>query len=270
MREDQIALQLYTVRKPAADDLRATLRQVAEAGFRSVELAGLPELSAEAVKGELDRAGLRAIAAHRSIDDLRSDLDRCLTELGILGCPRVIVPWLPDADRSSPDRVRAVAAELGRMADTCARHSIAVGYHNHAFEFAPLDGRSIWEVLVSALPESVDLELDVYWATIGNQDPVALIDRLGRRVRLLHMKDVAADTERRDAPAGEGTLPWPAIVEAGRQAGVEWYVVEQDEPADPVGDSTRARRYLAGLAVESASDRSAGSPPPRSGPGRVG
>ena len=43
MRHDQIALQLYTVRQLAADDLAGTLKAVAAAGYRSVELAGLPE-----------------------------------------------------------------------------------------------------------------------------------------------------------------------------------------------------------------------------------
>ena len=62
------------------------------------------------------------------------------------------------------------------------------------------------------------------------------------------MKDRAAGTEPHDAPAGEGILPFPAIVEAGRAAGVEWYVVEQDEPGDPLSDIASAFRYLESLA----------------------
>ena len=68
------------------------------------------------------------------------------------------------------------------------------------------------------------------------------------RVRLLHMKDRAAGPEPRDAPAGEGILRFPAIVEAARAAGVEWYIVEQDEPGDALVDISRAYRYLHGLA----------------------
>ena len=69
------------------------------------------------------------------------------------------------------------------------------------------------------------------------------------RVRLLHMKDRAAGPEPRDAPAGEGTLPFDAIVEAGRAAGVEWYVVEQDVPRDPLVDIASAYRFLRSLAA---------------------
>ena len=63
------------------------------------------------------------------------------------------------------------------------------------------------------------------------------------------MKDRAAGAEPRDAPAGEGILPFPDIVDAARAAGVEWYIVEQDEPEDPLDDVARSLRYLESLAA---------------------
>ena len=67
------------------------------------------------------------------------------------------------------------------------------------------------------------------------------------RVRLLHMKDRAPGPEPHDAPAGEGTLPFPEIVEAARAAGVEWYIAEQDDPRDTL-DRHRQRVPLPGVA----------------------
>ena len=75
-----------------------------------------------------------------------------------------------------------------------------------------------------------------------------LDDQPADRVRLLHMKDRAGGAEPHDVPPGEGTLPFRAIVEAGRSAGVEWYIVEQDEPKDPLEDVARGLRYLESLA----------------------
>lgn len=248
MRVDQIALQLYTVRSLTGDDLPGTLRGVAEAGYRAVELAGLPEFPTEEIRAALDDAGLAVMGAHQAIDDLRQDLDGTLDRLETLGSPRAIVPWLSATDRSDPDAVRRVSAELGRLADACARRSIRLGYHNHDFEFAPLDGSSVWELLLASLPDSVELELDVYWASIAGMDPVDIIDRSAGRVRLLHMKDMAAGEARRDAPPGSGVLPWESIIDAGRKADVEWYVVEQDEPGDPLGDARRGFDHLRGLA----------------------
>ena len=105
----------------------------------------------------------------------------------------------------------------------------------------------MWDILLAELPPEVDLELDVYWAAVGGRDPVAEIRAASDRVRLLHMKDRAAGPEPHDAPAGEGNLAFPEIVAAASAAGVEWYVVEQDEPNDALAEVGRALRYLESL-----------------------
>jgi sugar phosphate isomerase/epimerase len=248
MQNDQIALQLYTLRRLAAVDLPGTLRAAAAAGFRAVELAGLPETSPSELARLLDQAGLRAVAAHEGIEGLRSDASAVADRLAEVGCPRVIVPWMPDADRRTADDVRRFAADLGGFAGIFAERGIRVGYHNHSFEFAPLDGTTVWDVLLRELPPEIDIELDVYWASVGGRNPAAEIKAAAGHVRLLHMKDRAAGPEPHDAPAGEGTLSFPEIIEAGRAAGVEWYIVEQDEPREPLADVASALRYLESLA----------------------
>jgi sugar phosphate isomerase/epimerase len=248
MRRDEIALQLYTVRGLSAIDLDGTLRSVAAAGYRAVELAGLPETEPGELARLLAESGLRVVASHEGIERIREDAAAVAERLAEVACPRVIVPWMPAEDRGSADDVRRFAAELGGFARTFDRHGIRLGYHNHSFEFAPLDGTTVWDILLAELPPEVELELDVYWASVAGRDPVAEIRATADRVRLLHMKDRAAGTEPHDAPPGSGTLPFPAIVEAGRSAGVEWYIVEQDEPQDPLEDVARGLRYLESLA----------------------
>ena len=248
MRLDQIALQLYTVRKLAAADLAGSLRAVAAAGYRSVELAGLPETAPGALARLLGEAGLRAIASHEGIQRLREDSLAVADRLATVGCPRIIVPWMPEENRRTVDDVRRFAAELGALARFFADRGIRLGYHNHAFEFVPLEGTTIWDVLLAELPAGVELELDVYWASVGGRDPVAEIRATADRVRLLHMKDRTPGPEPRDTPAGEGILAFPQIVEAGRAAGVEWYVVEQDDAHDPLAEIAIAARYLESLA----------------------
>jgi sugar phosphate isomerase/epimerase len=250
MRNDQIALQLYTLRRLAAVDLPGTLRAVAAAGYRAVELAGLPETRPGELARLLDEAGLRVVAAHEGIEGLRNDAGAVAGRLAEVGCPRVIVPWMPDADRRTADDVRRFAAELGGLAGTFSERGIRVGYHNHAFEFESLDGTTVWDILLAELPPEVELELDVYWAAVGGRNPVAEIRANADRVRLLHMKDRTPGPEPHDAPAGEGDLPFPEIIEAGRAAGVEWYIAEQDEPRDALVDIASAYRYLESLAVD--------------------
>jgi len=248
VRPDQIALQLYTVRGLAATDLPGTLRAVADAGYQAVELAGLPDIGSTQLAKLLRDHGLRPVAAHQSIDSLRRDIDGVVRGMRELECPRAIVPWLPEADRRSSDDIRRVAAELSGFAQTLAKRGIRLGYHNHAFEFEPLDGTTVWDVLLAGLAPEVELEIDVYWAAFAGRDAVAEIGAASDRVRLLHMKDLVAGPEPRDAPAGEGTLRFADIIAAGEAAGVEWYIAEQDEPEDPLADIATAFRNLSALA----------------------
>ena len=249
MQHDQIALQLYTVRRLAADDLAGTLGAVAAAGYKAVELAGLPETRPGELPRLLNEAGLQVVAAHEGIEGLRDDANAVADRLAEVGCPRVIIPWMPEADRQTVDDVRRFVEALGGFARRFAERDIRFGYHNHNFEFMPLDGTTIWDILLAELPPEIDLEMDVYWVAVGGRDPVVEIDAAAGRVRLLHMKDRATGPEPHDVPVGEGILPFPEIVEAARSAGVEWYIAEQDEPRDPLHDVARAFRYLESLAV---------------------
>lgn len=248
MRHDQIALQLYTVRRLAADDLVGTLTAVAATGYRAVELAGLPDTKPGELARLLDEASLRVVAAHEGIERLRDDVTAVAHRLAEVGCPRVIVPWMPEDDRRTADDVRRFATELGGFAAALAERGMRLGYHNHAFEFEPFNGTTVWDLLLAELPPEVELELDVYWATVGGGDPVAEIRANPERIRLLHMKDLRSGAEPHDAPAGDGTLPFPEIVEAARSTGVDWFVVEQDEPNDALDDIARAYVYLDALA----------------------
>jgi sugar phosphate isomerase/epimerase len=248
MRHDQIALQLYTVRRLAADDLPGTLRAVAAAGYRFVELAGLPETAPGELARLLDETRLRPVASHEGIARLRDDPAAVAQRLGALGCPAMIVPWMPEEDRRTTADVRRFAAELGTLARIAGDHGLRLGYHNHAFEFEPLGGTTTWDILAAELPDSVEIELDVYWVSAAGRDPVTEIRSVADRLHMLHVKDRAPGLEPHDAPVGDGILDIPGIVRAGDDAGVAWFVVEQDDAADPLADAATSARYLASLA----------------------
>ena len=248
MHVDQIALQLYTVRTLTAVDLAGTLRAVAAAGYRAVELAGLPETRPGELAALLTELELQVVASHEGIETLRDDADAVADRLVELNCPRVIVPWMPESERRTADDVRRFAEALGGFSRRLAKRGIGLGYHNHAFEFAPLGDTTVWEVLLAELSPEIELELDVYWVSVAGRDPVEEIIATAKRLRLIHIKDRAQGKEPHDAPAGEGILPFPEIIIEAQAAGVEWYVVEQDEPREPLEDVSRSYRYLESLA----------------------
>jgi len=229
MSKLSVALQLYTVRDQLEIDYVGTLRKVAAMGYAAVELSAPETMTARELGALLGDLGLRAVAAHIDFDDLVGEPSAALTAAKEMGCSYAVCPWIPEERREDAAGYRAAGEALSRAAARAREYGLGFAYHNHAFEFERLDGQLAYEVLMDAAdPDLVAAEFDVYWAAYGGLDPVAAIRTLGRRCRLIHLKDMAPDADRSFAEVGEGTLDMEAIVAAGREVGAEWYIVEQD------------------------------------------
>ena len=163
------------------------------------------------------------------IERLEKELHAVLEEQRILGNKIVICPWLAEDRRKSAEIWRANAASLERIGAACTAAGFEFAYHHHAFEFDPFDGRTAMDIVWQGTDaRHVKAEVDVYWVKYGGLEPVKFIEQLGKRVILLHIKDMAPGEERRFAEVGSGMIDFKAVVAAGEKAGVKWYVVEQD------------------------------------------
>ncbi|MDP9309473.1 MAG: sugar phosphate isomerase/epimerase [Chloroflexota bacterium] len=235
MKLEQVGVQLYTLRSLTETDMLGTLRQLAEIGYRGVELAGFGNSTAGEIRATLDELGMRAIAAHIRIDRLEQEADAVLDELQTLGCEYAVVPWIGEGERSSLEAVRSLAARLNRIGQQFQASGIRLAYHNHQFEFAPLDNTTMWHTLVAETdPALVDFELDLYWVVVGGYDPVELLQQYGERITLAHLKDRSHGPDGTFAPVGTGSLPFPAIIAAAQQT--RWFIVEQDTSDAPLDD----------------------------------
>jgi sugar phosphate isomerase/epimerase len=249
MRADQIALQLYSVRDETASDMLGTLRKLADMGFRAVELAGYGNSSAQEVRAALDDLGMRAMAAHVGMDKFETSASQTFDELKMLGVDYAVVPSIPRDRRADVAGARRIGEQFNSLAEQARAVGMGFAYHNHDFEFAPLDGTDFYETLLGSTdPDLVKLELDVYWALFAGRDPVDLIKRNAGRVSLLHVKDMVQGEDRDMAVPGEGILDWRQVLDIADAAGTEWYIIEHDRPTDPLNDVERGLRYLEGLA----------------------
>jgi sugar phosphate isomerase/epimerase len=240
MRRDQIALQLYTVRELAKADFLGTLRKVAEIGYPAVEFAGLHGHSAEEVRATLDEVGLKAPAAHVPYVGLQTDAITVCDELKTLGCEFAIVPWIGPEHRADLDSARRFVAALTEVGNQVRERGLRFGYHNHDFEFAPLDGENgttLWDLLLTESdPAIIELELDIYWVAYGGAVPAALVSEAPERYPLLHFKDMIGEGDvRLDAPIGTGTMTFESLAAVTAET-TEWYIVEQDVPVNPLAD----------------------------------
>jgi len=241
-----IALQLYTLREPAAKDLAKTLKRVKETGFDYVQWSGMPNLPAEEIRAQLDHAGLKAIAGHSAIEPFENDFHAALKHWKTIGV-RDLAPGGMMADCLDPlEAWLRGAARLDAVGARLKVEGIRLSYHNHASELEtfPADTRRKLDILYQAAsPENLFAELDTAWLQVGGVDPAGYIRKYKNRCPVIHVKDLVAMPEKNGRvefpPLGQGILDWPAIFSAAKESGVEWYIYEQDPCQGDPFDSVR-------------------------------
>ena len=283
----RVALQLYTLRRQAEQDLETALDQAMEAGYREIEwFGGLRGRTAEDLRGILSERGLGLMAAHVPLAELEADPASVMETWRALHCQILVCPWLDAGQRGDGSRPHYM--ELGRRLDLLSYRFRAGGfrfaYHNHEFELQPFDddeperlGRDGLRALVSRRShDGWGLELDIYWAAFAGADPVALIRELGDRVQVLHLKDgllpgppeartaEQATSERWFRPLAEGDVDVAGCVEAALESGVSLFAVEQDETAkaegSPAEDAAASLRFLESATAIGAAPATAATP----------
>jgi len=220
------ALQLYSVRDQLPSGRAEVLQAIRGLGYGAVELYDV-RTDPGALRADLDAAGLGVCAVHARA--LGEDADVLLDGARTVGADTVIVPSVPAERFADADAIAALARALNAAAARAAGRGLRFGYHNHAFEFSAVGGRTGLEALADALDEGVLLEVDTYWAAVAGQDVPDLLARLGDRVRYLHVKDGPVTRDDPMTAVGAGRMPVAEILAACPSA--EWHVVELDRCA---------------------------------------
>jgi len=275
-----IGIEMVTVEDAARADLVGTFTRLAQIGYREVELPGLLGHEPKQIRSAADRAGLRITAVHVLAQPLRpgqsftfrDDPNEVVRVVRALGAGDVIVPLmlLPEAFQLrvgddvpaafsqgvttfGPTVWKATAEFLNRTGALLNRAGLRLGYHNHNFEMAPMDGAIAWDILAAHTdPKLVNFEVDVGWIAAGGHDPVNFIEKHAGRIRWLHLKDIAASTKPNFAmrlqptEVGSGSIEWPRLLHAAFKAGVRHFYVEQEPPftMSPLTSASKSYQYL--------------------------
>lgn len=239
-----VGIQLYTLRHPFQKDPVGTLERIKQIGYDSVEFATPLETDFAPLAARMREIGLDCPSVHVGLPDLTDRPDRVLEVAGELGCRFVVVPFV---DPRGADW-RRVVSQFETFATQAQGDGLRFAYHHHYFEFDPASGERPFDILVDESdPALLFFELDVYWLKVAHEDPLAMIERMAGRVKMLHLKDMTTEGEMADV--GAGVLDFPALIAAGRAAGVEHFFVEHDQPPNPSWLSAEASiGYLRGLA----------------------
>jgi len=248
-----IAAQMYTVREftKTPKDIAESLAKLKSLGYEAVQLSALGPIDTKELANMLQGEGLTAAATHVSWDRLRNEPEAVVEEHKILGCKHAAIGSMPGDYRSEEGIVR-FAKEASEVAARLAQDGLTFSYHNHSFEFERFGERTLMQALIEESDPALGMEIDTYWVQHGGGDPADWIRKVKGRIPIVHLKDMTMrGREQLMAEVGEGNLNWPAILDACREAGVEWYCVEQDicqrDPFESLGISIRNLRAM-GLA----------------------
>jgi len=230
-----VGAQLFTCREHMTTlaDLAETFRKVSEIGYTAIQLSGYNrEMDIREMASLIADSGLIVGATHMGWDSFLNDLDTVIETHLLWNCTHTAIGSLAVEYRTA-EGVKRFADELAPVAEKLAAAGLDFSYHNHNQEFERMegDGRTWLAMLYEDIPGDVlKAELDTYWVQAGGGDPAAWITKCAGRQPLLHLKDmvIAPGREQHFAEIGEGNLNWPAILTAAEPAGVEFYLVEQD------------------------------------------
>lgn len=242
-----IAVQMYTLRD--IPSLENRLKVVHDAGARAIETVGTQDVTAPELKALLQKYGIEVIASHVQLADLQKDPAAVVAFNRAIGNDVLVVPWLDAADRPKDAAGwTALGKELGAMATTLKTDGMTLAYHNHDFELVDFDGKTGLELLFDAAGPALKTELDLAWVARAGKDPAAMLATFGGRVFAVHAKDNAPEGQAKDeggfATLGRGVLDWKTILPAAQAAGVQWYIVEHDNPTDPAAVVRDGAAYL--------------------------
>lgn len=252
MYDFPIALQLYSVRTDMEADFEGTLKKVKEFGYDGVEFAGLYGKSAAEVKKLCEEIGLVPISAHVPYGELLKG-DETFKAYAEIGCKYIVIPWIGAEYLAGGEKNAEFIENVKKFGELANANGMKLCYHNHDFEFQKVDGEYKLDRLYSDVSADLLLtQLDTCWVNVGGENPSDYIRKYNGRIEIIHLKDFvggksenmygligadgkekAEDTSKKFElrPVGCGVQNFPAILDACKEVGAKWVVVEQDSPS---------------------------------------
>ncbi len=239
-----VGLQLYTVRDAMAADPIDTLQKVSDMGYKNVELADYSDgkfygYAPVEFKKIVSDMGMDIISSHAAVESTGITVEnakKMADDHAGLGAKYCVQPWVNDEDRTVETYKRMIG-DWNKVGEIMKNVGIQFGYHNHNFEFANLDGIvPYYDIFMPEMdPDLITMELDIYWATKGGQDPVEMFNKYPGRFQLCHYKDMSESSEpfydviKDDITSvGSGLIDFKRIYAAREIAGMKYFFVEDD------------------------------------------
>lgn len=257
MANSQLAAQMYTLRDftktPA--DIAKTLARVKKIGYDAIQVSAFGPIDPKELATILRNEGLACCATHISMEKMRDNTQQVIEEHRLWGCKYTAIGGYHNKTGTAQDWLN-FAKQYSEVAGKFEGSGITIGYHNHSHELARLEGdnRTLLQLLIDECDPKIWFEIDTYWIVAGGGDPIEWINKVKGRIPCIHLKDMAVKPDRTQLmyEVGEGNLNWKGILAACKDAGCEWYIVEQDNcnGKDPFECLQRSLENLKGMGIQ--------------------
>jgi len=246
----KIGVQTYTIRDylKTPVEIAASFKRLKEMGFNMVQLSGLGQIDTDELAAILKDNGIEAVGSHEPWERVseRPELAKLIDEHKKLGCSQIGIGMKPGIFPDTYDGYTAFIKKINEICEQTEDAGLSFGYHNHELEFMRFNTKCAIDRMIEECPKC-EIILDVFWVQAGGKNPCEYIDKLKKRIRILHLKDFRVKgRERQFAEIGQGNLDWPAIFSLCEKHGIPCAVIEQDADfiSDPFDSLALSRKFL--------------------------
>jgi sugar phosphate isomerase/epimerase len=233
-----IGCQTWPVREMIAKDFPGSIKQLAAAGFQSIELcspvgyadsgfAGLAQYKGAELRKILGDAGVLCGSCHFQIEELRANQQDRIAWAKDVGLTQMLVPTLDGPKNPTMDDVKRAADEYNKIAEKSAQAGIQQGLHTEDFELSTVGGQRTYDVLFGLLdPKLVKFQFQVANISRG-YDAAEYFAKYPGRFLSMHVQGWSTQTKKM-MPVGQDSLDWKKIFSTAKTAGIKNYFVEMN------------------------------------------
>lgn len=241
-----IGCQTYPVRKEIAADFPGTMKKLHAWGFTNIELcspygysdfAGLQKYKPKELSDTLKDWGLTCISAHWAPNELYKKTDESIAYAKEFGMTQMAVAALGpfnSTGNETLDDVKRYVEPFNAFAVKAHAAGITALLHNEGFVSKTIDGKRVYDVMISELDPTVKLQFQVSTQQEGF-DAVEYFHKYAGRYLSMHCQDWVKDPSTRSGfrqvPIGQGVVDWKSVFAAAKVGGIQNYFVELEEDA---------------------------------------
>jgi sugar phosphate isomerase/epimerase len=235
-----VGIQLYTFRKEMSEDALGTLKRIATLGIKQIESARSEKgnyygLTPKEMKNVCAGLGMTLRSGHVHVDDKFS---QTMNEAAEAGQEYLICSTMP-TNGQTVDNYKKVAESFNKTGEECKKMGLKFGYHNHEYEFESVNGQVLYDVLLNNTDAGlVHMELDLGWVIVTGKDPMDYFKNFKGRFPLWHLKDMNM-SKKNSTEFGKGGLNIVQMLKNGKESGMKYFFVEQEEYASTPFESMK-------------------------------